>query len=136
MTRNKLYLIIFLGLTAGYCWLTWSLLDHQSHTNEITVCFFKNATGVACPSCGSTRSLLAITKGNFSEALLINPFGYIILTALTVLPLWLLFDVITKNNSLHKAYIQFEKTVKTKWIATLLVILTLANWAWNIYKGL
>ena len=135
MTRKKLYLLLFLGTFAGYCWLVWSLWFHKTH-NDFTPCLFKNATGIACPSCGSTRSLLEITKGNFTEAFLINPLGYVIALLLLIFPLWLLYDIIFNKDSLYKSYGQFEKTLKIKGIALILILLILANWAWNIQKGL
>jgi len=135
MTRNKLYLLFFSGIFAGYCWLAWSLWLHKTH-NDFTPCLFKNATGIACPSCGSTRSVLEITQGSFTEALLTNPLGYVIAVILLIFPIWLLYDIILNKDSLHKSYIWFEKTLKIKSIALVLIILVLANWAWNIYKGL
>lgn len=135
MSRNRLYLILAAVLTAGYCYTAWSLI-HVSRHNSFTFCPIKNITGIACPSCGSTRSVIEITKGNFNDALLLNPFGYIIATGLLVLPFWLLYDVLLKKDSFYKSYLKFEKTLRIKWVALVLILLTIANWGWNIYKGL
>ena len=135
MTRNRLYLLFFTGIIAGYSWLIWSLWHYGKH-NEITPCLFKNITGVACPSCGSTRSVMELSKGNITDALLINPLGIVITAIMLILPFWLLYDVALNKDSLHKSYLQFENTLRIKIVAIILILLIIANWAWNIHKGL
>lgn len=132
MTRNRLYLLLAGGITAGYALLA---LTHDNH-DSTTMCVFKNATGIACPSCGSTRSVIAIAHGNFAEALQTNPLGFIIAAILIIFPFWLLLDTALKKDSLYNAFRKFEKTIRTKWLAATLIVLVAANWAWNICKGL
>lgn len=132
MTRNRLYLLLAGGITAGYALLA---ITHDNHETP-TPCVFKHITGIACPSCGSTRSVISITKGNFSDALQTNPLGFIIAAILVIGPLWLLLDVALKKDSLYNAFHTFETTIRTKWLAATLIVLVTANWAWNIYKGL
>lgn len=136
MNKKRLYLIITLGLIVGYSWLAYILLRETPKHHSMPVCFFKNITGVPCPSCGNTRSVLALIKGNFTDAVLINPLGLIVSTILIVFPFWLLYDTIYKRDTLYKSYLNFEKTVKNKYIAVALIILLIANWIWNIQKGL
>ena len=38
-------------------------------------CLFKALTGVPCPGCGVTRSILALASGHFAEAWRANPAG-------------------------------------------------------------
>ncbi len=135
MTKNRLYLLLIFGLTAGYGWLAWSLWHYNTH-NDFTPCLFKNVTGIACPSCGSTRSLIEICRGNIIDAFFINPLGFIVAGILFIFPFWLLYDFILSKESLYNSYIKFEKTLKIKWVAIILITLILANWAWNILKGL
>lgn len=135
MAKNRLYLLLILGITAGYGWLGWSLWHYNSHSS-FTPCPFKNVTGIACPSCGSTRSLTQIVQGNFADAFLLNPLGFIIAAILIIFPFWLLYDIVFAKDSLHKSYIRFEKTLKIKWVALILITLIAANWIWNIIKGL
>ncbi|WP_417368492.1 DUF2752 domain-containing protein [Flavobacterium beibuense] len=135
MNRNKLYLILILLIAVGYCWLGWSLTQ-TNHNISFTPCPIKNVTGIACPSCGSTRSVSQIIQGNFADAFMLNPFGYIIALAMLIVPIWLLFDLISKKDTLYNGYKKFEQTLKIKWVAVVLILVTLANWIWNIYKGL
>lgn len=135
MTKKRLYLIFTLGLIAGYSWLAYNLW-RQHAVNNKPVCFFKRTTGIPCPSCGSTRSVMAITSGDFYNAILINPLGYVVTAVLLIFPFWLLYDVTLQKETLYKSYLQFEKTVSKKAIAILLILLILLNWIWNIQKGL
>jgi Protein of unknown function (DUF2752) len=135
MTRNKLYLLFTVLISASYVYIIWAIKNAHAHCN-VTFCTFKNITGVACPSCGSTRSVLLLTQGKMTEAGLMNPFGYIITLLMIVLPFWLLYDVITKNDSLYKNYKRAEKTLSGRRAAITLITLVCLNWAWNIYKGL
>jgi len=135
MTRNRLYLALCIALLAGYSWLAWSLWHGQTQ-NAFTPCPIKNITGIPCPSCGSTRSLTALAKGHFTEALLINPLGLLAAAVMLTVPLWLLYDITFTKDTLYKSFKDFENTLKIKWVAISLIILVLANWIWNIYKGL
>lgn len=65
-----------------------------------------------------------------------NPFGYIIALLMIIAPFWLLYDVLTKNDSLYKNYKSAEKTLSRRWIAIALIALVCLNWVWNIYKDL
>lgn len=135
MTRNRLYLLLAIGILAGYGWVSW-FFYRGIPDNDFTPCIFKNATGIACPSCGSTRSVLLLSHGKLADALLLNPLGVIMATIMLIAPFWLLYDVISKKVTLYSSYKKFENIVRIKWVAITLIILILINWAWNIQKGL
>lgn len=137
MTRNRLYLLLTTLLTAGYAYLTIALLFQDGYSGQqVNACPVKAVTGIPCPSCGSTRSVISILHSNFTDALLLNPLGYIIAVVMLVLPLWLIFDVLLDKATLHKAYKLFEAALWKKPITIILIILIIANWIWNITKGL
>lgn len=136
MGRNKLYALLSTACITGYIWLIVTYYRHASLASEPGVCLFKRATGIPCPSCGSTRSVLAILNGHFNEALLINPFGILILLILIVGPAWMIFDFLSRNDSFYRFYNQTEIILRRKWIAIPLILLVLLNWIWNISKGL
>lgn len=136
MTRNRLYLLLSAGVLAGYCWILWFTYNKPAIHSTFTPCLFKNATGIACPSCGSTRSVLLLSQGDITGAALLNPLGLIMATIMLIAPFWLLYDVTLKKDTLHTSYKKAETVLKTKWIAFILIILLLINWAWNIQKGL
>lgn len=134
MTRNRLYLFLFLALLAGYAYLGISYKN--IHNPAYTPCLFKNATGIACPSCGATRSVLLLAHGSIQSAILLNPFGILIALIMLIVPFLLCYDVFFKKNILYNSYKKTEAILKFKWVAIPLIALAIANWGWNIYKGL
>ncbi len=137
MHKNKLYLFLTIACIAGYGWLLFAFNNtEQLNNNANSVCLIKQATNLPCPSCGTTRSAVSIINGNFSDAFLWNPFGFVVLAIMLLLPIWLLSDFIKGNNSLQNAFLQTEKIVSRKWIAVSAIFLVAANWIWNIYKEL
>jgi hypothetical protein len=136
MGRNKLYAILSTACAAGYIWLILTYYRAFSLALEPGVCLFKRVTGVPCPSCGTTRSVLSILKGDILEGILWNPFGIIIIFILFIFPVWIISDVLSRKDSLFNIYNQAELVLKRKWIAIPAILLVLLNWIWNIVKGL
>ena len=136
MGRNKLYAILSSACAAGYIWLIIIYHRNVSLAIEPGVCLIKRITGVPCPSCGSTRSVLSILKGNFADAIFWNPFGILIMIILLIAPLWMVYDLASQNDSLYRFYIRAELFLKRTWIAIPAILLVLLNWVWNIAKGL
>ena len=135
VSRNKLYALLFTACIAGYIWLFIGM--SQEHAKSKTaVCFIKKITNIPCPSCGSTRSILSLIRGDFMEAFYINPMGYLIAFILFLSPIWIIADIITKRNSLFNFYQRVETDIKRPQLAIPLVILVIINWIWNITKGL
>lgn len=131
--KNILYSILGVACLAGYIWLFINYKNTGGHTD---VCIIKYVTGVPCPSCGSTRSVLAILDGNFYNAFVLNPMGILLFIILTISPLWVLYDVLFKKSSFYRFYINLELLFKQKPIALFSILLVSANWIWNIYKEL
>ena len=136
MGRNKLYVLLSAACAAGYVWLAITYNKIVLNSIEPGICMFKRITSIPCPSCGSTRSVLSLLKGDFTGALLLNPFGIIIMAVLIISPVWISYDVISRKGTLYNSYIKAEHFLRRKWIAIPLILLVLLNWIWNIYKGL
>ena len=136
MSRSKLYIFVLSISIAGIFWLFWNSQRNLLTDNTISVCLFKTVIGVPCPSCGTTRSLLLISKGNFIKALMLNPLGYLGAAMLVIFPFWIVLDFIRKSDSFFRFYRKSEKIIQRKPIAVFLIILILSNWIWNIYKDL
>jgi hypothetical protein len=134
MTKNKLYLIVLIACFSGYLYLIFT--NNYSENGQVSVCMIKNATGFACPSCGTTRAVQALYKVDFIGSLEFNPFGIIVSFAMLVLPFWVVFDLVTKRQTFYKAYNKMESILKQKKVAIPLIILVILNWIWNIYKEL
>jgi hypothetical protein len=96
----------------------------------------KNVTGYACPSCGITRAFIELIKGNFLNAIYLNPLAIIVAFALLIFPTWILFDLALKKDSFYKWYKKIELQLQKGHIAIPLILLVILNWIWNINKGL
>lgn len=120
----------------GYAWLYYEMKLATEAASSAGVCLLKHVTSLPCPSCGTTRSVMAMLQGDWWQAFFLNPFGYLIAGILLLVPLWILFDLFTKRSTLFNAYHKIERGVVKPVCAIPLVVLVLINWIWNIMKGL
>lgn len=121
---------------AGYVWLFLVLTESHINSSAGEVCLVKFATNLPCPSCGSTRSVVAMMQGNFLEALYINPLGLPIAIIMLLTPLWIIMDLLSKRKTLFVFYCRVEAFLKRRIVAIPLILLVLINWYWNIVKDL
>ncbi len=135
MSRKKLYNTILLACGLGYVWLFYNLATHYNNINGITACAIKKITNIPCPSCGATRAVITLFKGNFYQSVCVNPFGIIIVLIMILAPLIILYDYIFSKQLMLNIYVAIENIIKKPPVAILLIVLVLANWAWNIIKG-
>jgi hypothetical protein len=136
MTRNKLYVLLSGACAAGYVWLTITYFSQAYHLSEPGICLFKRVTTIPCPSCGSTRSVLSLLKGDIAGALYWNPFGVLLISILVIAPLWIMYDVVSRKDSLLINYEKAEHFIRHKWVAIPAILVVIINWLWNITKGL
>lgn len=136
LKKNSIHLLLFFGCLTGYTWLYLHLSNPSFRIPVTGGCILKQATGIPCPSCGSTRAVLCILHGNFSQALQWNPLGFLLILFLIILPVWIVIDILRKDDSLLRSFLQTEQLFRQKKIAIPVIVLILLNWYWNIYKGL
>jgi len=134
MNRNRLYVLLSVACTIGFVWLA-IVYSEEVNNENVGVCLFKRLTGIPCPSCGSTRSVLLLLKGDGSGAFSQNPFGLIIMTILVISPLWILFDLFMHKATLFHFYTGTERFLSRKRVAITAIFIVLINWVWNIFKG-
>lgn len=132
--KNKFYATLSCFILAGWGWL---FVASRQSVSSFTPCVFKNITGIPCPSCGSTRAVVAILNGRFMEAFLLNPLGYLLIILAIALPIWLLVDLITKKEKIRTLFHQLNSFTKSHPIFLFSFLTLIAiNWIWNIYKHL
>lgn len=138
MKPNKgLYWILAILSTAGYAWIGFHLFFEPGPGSSFTICLFKNLTGLPCPSCGVTRSLLLLATGDIYAALMINPLGGLVAVLMVITPPWILMDTLTGKKTLAPLFLWTEKRIQSsKAVSLPLVALVLLNWGWNILKDL
>ena len=135
--RNKLYNTLTALLAAGYVWLFFSYVTANSFgNNKGSFCLFKHVTNVPCPSCGSTRSVLSLLKGDFIGSLNLNPLGVMVLLIMIITPLWIISDYVFKKEGLYLFFKKIEETFNKKKVAIPAIMIILLNWIWNINKRL
>lgn len=135
LNRNKLYSILLTACVAGYIWLIYNILSNETDNNSVEVCLIKHVTNIPCPSCGSTRAIVSLSKGNFVEAFNLNPIGYIVALIMLIAPIWIIVDLVLRKNSLFLCYQKIESHLKKPKYAIPLILLVIINWIWNITKG-
>lgn len=135
--EQKTYRVFSLLLVASYGWIGYNLYSFNHPGKEISLCLFKNITGLPCPACGTTRAILQLIHLNIQNSIFINPLATPILCALLVAPFWLITDAISKKTGFLNFYIRLERIISSnRAVQAFLIALLLTNWGWNIYKGL
>jgi Protein of unknown function (DUF2752) len=133
---KRIYWILTLLTIGSYVWIGY----HLSHTESQptgTLCLFKTATGIPCPSCGITRSLLLILQGDVSGAFWINPLGILAAMLLIIIPAWVIVDLSRKKYLMLLVYKRSEEIIRSKkFVYIPLIALVALNWIWNISKGI
>jgi uncharacterized protein with PQ loop repeat len=139
MKPNQVYLLFTVLILAGYGWVGFHLFQPEPKlqgSTMVATCMFKSVTGISCPACGTTRSVVHLAHGDVQEAAWINPFGFIAVLFLLLIPCWLIYDLLTKQRTLFTSYVRAEEIIKTKtWVYVPMIVIVLINWVWNISKN-
>ncbi len=91
----------------------------------LRLCWFRSLTGVSCPTCGLSRSFLALFRGHFVQAFLLNPF-MLVFTLGVFLQLF--------STAVFKRRLTLGATAREhKLLLIAFLILFLLNWAWLIF---
>lgn len=138
MLKKKPYQIIFAVWLLSVVWLFFHQ-TYQNHSAESSpdICFMKVTTGIACPACGTTRSVSAIMQGEFETALMLNPLGYLAAFILLLFPVLMIYEFYSGKTLIHNLHQGFNHRMRKGYaLQILLALLILANWFWNIKKDL
>lgn len=135
MKRNRLYLIVIIACFFGTLYLLYQI-NNFSNSDTFSVCPIKTVTGYPCPSCGTTRAIVFLSKGNIVSSIQQNPFGLIVGLCMLVLPFWIGYDVLKKKATFYQFYLKAEAVIRKPKIALILILLVILNWIWNLYKHL
>jgi hypothetical protein len=114
------------SLAAGLgAWVTGFL---QPVADLLPGCLFKRLTGVACATCGATRSVMALGRGNWREAFHWHP----VLTGLAaLLPILALWDL--RRAWRGDPYPRLPDTPATRVIVWMIL---LGIWALQVARGI
>jgi hypothetical protein len=88
-------------------------------------CWFRTITGFPCPTCGSTRAVVRLLHLDFGGALAYNP---LVTAALLAAPLVGLLYLVRRAAGRRSPFAALSR--RSGWVALVLVVLLLANWAY------
>jgi hypothetical protein len=135
--KRTLYILTLSLSLIGCAWLLWNFFEQKEFHTVPSPCLIKQTTGLPCPSCGTTTAMIALVHGEVRSSFLINPFGFFMMGAMAAFPLWILFDLLRRENSFFRFYCRLENIFQQRrWVSVPAVLLVVINWIWNISKGL
>ena len=116
--------VLVLSAALGWWWL-------QSFGVPPLLCPFKTATGLPCVTCGATRALLALLRGEASLSFVLNP-----LVPLAAMAAWsyVLYSVAAVVNGRRR----FRARVTAREVLVLrgsVIAASTAVWAWLVLDG-
>lgn len=133
MKRRTFYRLVLTLSLLGYAWLAWTAL----HPGGGSPCLFRWLTGMPCPACGAGRSLRALcVEGDVAGAFLLNPLGLVLAVMLAVVPVWGGTDVLRRRDTLYRCFLRIDAALHRRVVFLPLAMGLVANWIWNILKGL
>ena len=116
--------LLLAGLAAAAAWLAVGL--------PLPVCRLKSWTGLSCPTCGSTRMVESLLRGDLIGALTLNPVVFVAVAGLSVWSVVSTWLYVTGRPARRLVLSRGE------WIASwgVGIFLVLANWLYVIRTGL
>ena len=94
--------------------------------SQVDMCLFHRLTGYSCPTCGTTRGLLAMARGAWKESFAWNPLT---MTGAVIGSMAVMGRMITART----LEFQFTSLEKRLLVIIGLVVMGL-NWAWLIHS--
>jgi hypothetical protein len=98
-------------------------------TSLPTLCPFRLLTGVPCPACGISRSVGALSAGDFSTSTSMHPLG--ILVALSISLVLIRPDWVIKLSEKFNLFFNQLNIIKK---ATLISVTLITLWLWNLLR--
>jgi len=97
----------------------------------LPVCTFHLMTGHACPTCGGTRSVVALLHGRVMEALSWNPLVCAGMVAMALLDLYAGWVLLARCRRVRVHLGRREARI----LSAAFVSLVAANWAYEVLRG-
>lgn len=75
------------------------ILVNTVNITQYTIgCWFYQATGLQCPSCGGTRCVINIFQGNFKEAFFLHPIYFLTVVYLLIVNIIYIINISRKEK--------------------------------------
>ena len=130
MTLRAFYALCAVGCTGGWAWigLSWTFSGQGLWKG----CLFKQLFHVPCPSCGSTRAVMALLQGDVTSSLTYNPMGMLLAALLVVLPLGILCDGLRHKPVLYRLFLLVDEGLRRRLVFVAFACAVILNWVWVI----
>jgi len=92
-------------------------------------CTFKGLTGLPCPTCGSTRSLVHLSHGDVADALAMNPLITLCFLCLFLYALYSLVTLLHRMDRINMILSEHEKNI----LHAGAFMIILLNWTYLIF---
>jgi hypothetical protein len=136
MSKSALYRFVGTTCLVVYGWVGFNLVRlFIKGSSAPDVCLLKSTTGVPCPFCGTTRSVMSVLQGEWMNALHLNPLGILLMVFVMIVPLWMLVDYILKRETFYQTFTKVKLLLRPKWWLAILVIIIVGLWFLNIVRG-
>ncbi len=99
---------------------------------RLTRCLFKAGTGLPCPTCGTTRLLEALARGEPGVALAVNPLAFL---ALAGGGLYLLYAWLVLAGGLRPVRLGWLTPPMPMWLRLGLPAALVVNWIYLLARG-
>lgn len=131
-SRRVTHALTLAGAGAGGAWVFACAVGGV----DLIVCPFRLVTGWPCPSCGATRAVLLLLRGEVSAAFLMNPVGPLVAVVTLLAAAGVIVDRIRGTDRVRAVGDAAMRRLRQPMVARIAVLLVLVNWAWNLQKGL
>ena len=96
-------------------------------------CGMKQRTGLPCPTCGMTTSVLAFARGEWLTAFYVQPAGAFLGSLLIALAF---FALLTSVFGIYFGFLdRLRAELKLRWIAAGLLVILAAGWAVTLARA-
>lgn len=130
--KKKWSIVILIACLIGYLWIGFQ----QTSDTTISGCYMQWLYHFPCPTCGITRSIIAVLEGNLKLAIYENPLGILAVLSLLLFPIWIIFDFLFEINTFETSVNKCLKSLRYPKYLILFSSVFIITWTWNIYKYL
>ncbi len=131
MTLRGFYTLAAAGCLCGWLWTVGSVA--YAGQGVWKGCLFKMLLHVPCPSCGATRAVMAVFRGDVTGAFCLNPLGLLLAAVLMLLPVWLLADLLRCRATLYRLFLRMDTLLQHRRAFVVFACAVLVNWVWIVF---
>lgn len=95
-------------------------------------CTWHELTGVPCPSCGATRSVIALLRGKWTAALLMNPLVFLAAIGVALFDIYAAVVLAVRAPRLRCDGLSRRSANA---IRVVVIAAIASNWVWLIHRG-